>query len=194
MNSSTLSRNQILIGLGLAALMAATRGQQFAPLGQHLPDATLAVFFLAGFYLRSGWGFAAMFGLATVIDLVAVGWGGVSGVCLTSAYAFLIPAYGAVWAAGRWYAGRHRDVASTLPLLAGVLVAGGLVSELFASGGFYWFSGLFAAPAVSEFAGRLVAYLPQTLLGLIAYVGIAGIAHLGIKRALGAGSQGIAAR
>ncbi len=55
MTPSTDSRSRIPIGLALAALMAGTRGQRFAPLAHHLPDASLAVFFLAGLSLRSIW-------------------------------------------------------------------------------------------------------------------------------------------
>jgi hypothetical protein len=181
MTASAETRSHVLIGLALAALMAATRGQQFAPLGQHLPDASLAVFFLAGFYLRSAWGFAGLFAFATLIDLAAIGWGGVSGYCLTPAYWLLVPAYGAVWGAGRWYAGSHRESVSTLPALAGALLVGGLASELFASGGFYLFSGRFADVSLVGFAHSLVDYLPGTLLALFAYVGMAAIIHLSLS-------------
>jgi hypothetical protein len=174
------TRSRMLTGLALAALMAATRGQQFAPLGQHLPDASLAVFFLAGFYLRSAWGFVGLFAFATLVDLGAIGWGGVSGYCLTPAYWLLVPAYGAVWGAGRWYAVRHRESVSTLPVLAGALLAGGMAAELFASGGFYLFSGRFADLSLVGFAHSLVDYLPGTLLALSAYVGMAAIVHLSL--------------
>lgn len=190
MTASPESRYPILIGLALAATMAATRGQQLAPLGHHLPDATLAVFFLAGFYLRPAWVLPALFGVAAAIDIIAVGWGGVSSYCLTPAYGFLLPAYGAVWAAGRWYAGRHEDAARTLPVLAGALLAGGLAAELLASGGFYLFSGRFETLSLAELLGRLATYLPQTLFDLVAYVGAAGIIHLVSKRALAGGGAG----
>ena len=55
MTPITDSRSRILIGLALAAPMAATREQRFAPLAHHLPDASLAVFFLAGLSPRSIW-------------------------------------------------------------------------------------------------------------------------------------------
>lgn len=180
MTLSNHTRSRVLIGLALAALMAATRGQQFAPLGQHLPDASLAVFFLAGFYLRSGWGFLGLFAFATLIDLTAIGWGGVSGYCLTPAYWLLVPAYGSVWAAGRWYARRHRDTASTLPVLGVALLAGGLAAELFASGGFYLFSGRFAEISLVGFAHSLVDYLPGTLLALFLYVGLGALVHFSL--------------
>ncbi len=190
MTTTSDMRSRLLIGLALAALMAATRGQQFAPLGQHLPDASLAAFFLAGFYLRGVWAFVALFALGTAIDLAAIGWGGVSGYCLTPAYWMLVPAYGAVWGAGRWYAGRHRDSAATLPTLGAALLAGGLGAELFASGGFYLFSGRFADVSLLGFAYSLVSYLPGTLVALFAYVGMAAIVHLSLASRTAAGGVG----
>jgi hypothetical protein len=174
------ARSRLLIGIALAALMAATRGQQFAPLGQHLPDASLAVFFLAGLYLGGLRVFLALFALATLIDLTAIGWGGVSGYCLSPAYWLLIPAYGSVWTAGRWFGRRHQVSVPSLPVLAGVLLVGGLAAEAFASGGFYLFSGRFAEPSLVGLAHSLVDYLPGTLLALFAYVGIAALVHLSL--------------
>ena len=196
MTTTPDTRSRLLIGLALAALMAATRGQQFAPLGQHLPDASLAVFFLAGFLLRGrapgGIGiFAALFALATAIDLAAIGWGGVSSYCLTPAYWMLVPAYGAAFGIGRWYAGRHEDSLSTLPLLAGALLTAGLLAELFASGGFYLFSGHFADVSAVGFGHSLVDYLPGTLAALFVYVGLAAAVQLSLSPVrLGAGRVG----
>ena len=189
MTSSLDSRTRILIGLALAALMAATRGQAFAPIGQHLPDASLAVFFLAGFYLVGrGAGqalgvFAALFALATAIDLMAIGWGGVSGYCMTPAYWMLVPAYGAAFGIGRWYAGRHQDSAATLPLLVAALLVAGLAAELFASGGFYLFSGRFESLSAEGLGHALTDYLPGTLGALFLYVGLAAAAHLSLLSA-----------
>lgn len=174
------ARSRFLIGIALAALMAATRGQQLAPLGQHLPDASLAVFFLAGLYMGRLRIFGVLFAFATLIDLTAIGWGGVSGYCLTPAYWLLVPAYGSVWAAGRWYARHHRESVSTLPVLAVALLAGGLAAELFASGGFYLFSGRFAEVSLIGLGHSLVDYLPGTLVGLFAYVGFATLVHLSL--------------
>ena len=177
MSDTTESRSQILIGLALAALMAATRGQEFAPLGQHLPDASLAAFFLAGFYLRPAWVFAALFALATVIDVTAIGWGGVSAYCLSPAYWLLVPAYATLWGAGRWYRTLHRPDFSTLPRLGALLIGAGVLAEAFASGGFYLLSGHFE-PSLVGVGYSLVSYLPGTLMALFAYVAVGAIAHL----------------
>ncbi len=182
MTDTAESRTQILIGLALAALMAATRGQEFAPLGQHLPDATLAAFFLAGFYLRPAGVFAALIGLVSVIDLTAIGWGGVSAYCLSPAYWMLIPAYAALWGAGRWYRTLHRPDLSSLPRLGALLIGAAMLAEAFASGGFYLLSGRFE-PSLLGLGYSLVSYLPGTLAALFAYVAAAALAHLGLTSA-----------
>lgn len=189
MTDTTQSRSRFLILLALAGLMAATRGQQFAPLGQHLPDASLAVFFLAGFYLRARWVPLGLFALATVIDLTAIGWSGVSGYCLSPAYGMLVPAYGSLWALGRWYQTRHRPDLATLPLLGAVLLIGGVAAEAFASGGFYLLSGRFE-PSLVGLGHSLVSYLPGTLAALIGYVGLAALAHLALNPRPAAGHAG----
>ena len=170
------SRNQLVIGIALAALMAATRGQHFATL-HSLPGASLAVFFLAGVYLRPAWALPALLALTWFLDFAAFTWGGASGFCLTPAYVFLLPAYGSLWLAGRWYAARHRFAWATLMPLAAAVFIGAAVCELFSSGGFYFFSGRFAEPTLNEFGARLAKYFPSYLGSLAFYVGIAAAVH-----------------
>jgi hypothetical protein len=170
------SRNQLFIGLGLAALMALTRSHHFAGL-HHLPEASWAVFFLAGVYLSRAWAFPALCLGAAAVDYVSIAYGGTSGFCVTPAYAMLVPAYGALWLAGRWYAEHHRDAITTLLPLVGSVLVGAVLAELFSSGGFYLFSGYFAAPSLAEFAARVALYFPAYLGALALYVGIAALAH-----------------
>ncbi len=173
----TLStRNQIAVGLALAAALTLTRGQHFATL-HSLPGASWAVFFLAGVYLRPLWALPALLALTWFLDFAAFTWGGASGFCLTRAYAFLLPAYASLWLAGRWYAARHRFAWATLAPLAAAAVTGAAVCELFSSGGFYFFSGRFAEPALIEFGARLAKYFPSYLGSLTFYVGLAAAVH-----------------
>jgi len=192
MNEKT-DRHTALIALALALLMAATRSDHFA--GQlHLPDASTAVFFLVGVYLRPMWIAAALLVEAAFIDYVAITFGGVSSFCISPAYGFLLPAYGALWLAGRWYAARHRFALMSLLPLAASVVIGGVVSELFSSGGFYFFSGRFE-PNFAEFGARIARYFPSSLATLAFYVAVAAIVHTALgavrlsgtreKRALG---------
>lgn len=175
--NDTTSKNFWPIALGLAVLMAATRSHHFASV-THLPDASWAVFFLAGFYLRPLWVFPALLGLAAVSDYVGIAWFGVSDFCVSQAYVFLLPAYGALWLAGRWYARHYRFRASTLPILALALLAGATVCELLTSGGFYFFSGRFEETSFAEFGARLVKYFPYALEGIALYIAAAILVHV----------------
>lgn len=179
------NRNQILIGAVLALLLIATRGQHFATL-HSLPGASWAVFFLAGVYLRPVWVLPATLAFIWGLDFSPHLFSGASlaeivnggrAFCLTPAYFFLLPAYAALWFAGRWYAGRHRFAWRTLLPLGAAACASAAVCELFSSGGFYFFSGRFAEPTLGEFATRLMTYFPRYLQSLAFYVGLAAVVH-----------------
>jgi hypothetical protein len=183
------TRQQIFVTLGLALLMLTTRGEHLAAVG-FLPDASWAIFFLAGAYLRSSWAFWGFNALALALDLAAVGWGGVSAFCLSPAYVLLLPAHAALWAGGRWYAARHRSAWSTLfPLGASLLVAV-VAAELLASGGFYLVSGRFADTSVAGLGERLLTYFPSSLEALAFYVGLAAVMHVGVALTAGWARRG----
>lgn len=183
-------KQQLLIAGGLALFMAVTRSPQ-VPGSDLLHTGSWAAFFAAGFYLRSGLAFPAFLGLAFALDAVALGWGGVSSYCLTPAYAMLIPGYGCLWAAGRWYVGRYRfGWGAVAPLIAAAAV-GGLGCEAFASGGFYWLSGRFADPSLGEFALREARYFPAYLATLLGWLGVAAVVHASLAAIRGrAGAAG----
>lgn len=173
----TLSnRNQVTIGLVLVLMMVITRGHHFATLS-HLPGASWAVFFLAGFYLRSSWVLPGFLALTWMLDFASFTWGGGSGFCLTQAYVFLLPAYAALWFSGHWYAKQYRFEWRTLMPFVGAVLLGSAVCELFSSGGFYFFSGRFVETSFVEFGGRLIKYYPSYLQSLAFYVGIAAVVH-----------------
>jgi hypothetical protein len=171
------TRHQIVIGVALVVLMVATRGHHFPTVKNLLPSASWAVFFLAGVYLRPAWILAALFGLAAFLDFAAVNWQGISDFCVSPAYIALIPAYGALWFAGRWFAGRYSFRPATLLLLAGSALVGTIVCELISSGSFYFFSGRFPETTLAEFGARLVKYAPHGLLSMAFWIGLAALAH-----------------
>lgn len=170
-------RTQLWIALALIALMAATRGHHIATL-THLPSATLAIFFLAGFYVRRAWFFVALLAEAALIDFSAITYGGVSSFCVTPAYSFLIPAYGSLWLAGKWFASRYQFALSALAPFAGSLLVSASISELFSSGGFYFFGGRYADPTLAIFGERLMKYFPHQLSNLAFWIGIALAIHV----------------
>lgn len=175
----TLSaRTQFLIGTLLTILMIATRDHHFISLNS-LPGATWAVFFLAGVYLRNAWSLVGFLALSWVLDFAAYAWGGSSiNYCITPAYIFLLPAYSALWFAGRWYAGHHQFAWRTLLPLAAATLVGAVACELFSSGSFYLFSGRIATPSMAGFLSQEMDYFPAYLQSLVFYVGIASIVHV----------------
>jgi hypothetical protein len=177
-------RTQIAIGIVLAILMASTRGYHFVAL-ELLPSASWAVFFLAGLYLRPFWMFPALLAEAAVLDFSAITWGGVSDFCVSPAYGFLLPAYGVLWLAGRWYAGHHHERMTTLFPLAASLCVGAAVCELISSGSFYFFSGRFEQTSMMELASRFLEYFPRSISSVAFYVGITGILHVVFSAATG---------
>lgn len=170
-------RQQLAIGTSLVLMMALTRSHHWASL-HALPDASWAIFFLAGLYLRPRWFVPALMLEAALVDYLAIAVGGVSGFCVSPAYGFLIPSYAALFLAGRVYAGRHRQSWSALPWLLGCALVGAVLAELFSSGGFYFFSGRFAEPSLAGFVPRLTAYFPAMLSSMALYLGLAALVHV----------------
>ena len=175
MNKLPLSR-PLPVGLALAALMLLTRSHHFAS-AVHLPDASWAVFFLAGALLPGWRPLAALLGLAGAVDYLAITFGGVSAFCVSPAYVALIPAYGALYGAGRWYARGHAPTLSSLPRFVAAALVGTTACELLSSGAFFFFSGRFAEPTLAEFGVRLVRYFPLALQGMALYLAAAVIVY-----------------
>ena len=182
----TLSKsNQIIIGLMLAALVITTRGEHFASIN-YLPSASLAVFFLAGLYLRPALVFPALLALCAGLDFYSITFAGTSSFCVTPAYGFLLPAYGVMWLAGRWFAKHYSfGTGAILPLIGSVSIAA-TVSELFSSGGFYFLGGRYADPSLAVFGERLMKYFPHQLENLGFWLGVAMVVHVAFVLASGA--------
>lgn len=171
-------RLQIAIGLALTLLMLLTRSHHWA--GIHsLPDASWAIFFLLGVYVRALWVVPALIAASVAIDYAAITWGGVSDFCVSPAYWLLIPAYLALFAGGRFYARGHR-LSLRLARLVGVALAVVAVAELLTSGGFYFFSGRFAEPTLAGFVPRFATYFPHMLGTFMLYLGAAAAVHVAL--------------
>jgi len=161
----------------LSAVMLVTRTHSLSEV-VHLPDTSLASFFAAGYYIRTRAAFPAMFALGFAIDLVMIRLLGTPDFCFTLAYAMLVPAYGVMWAAGRWAHGRLAPRPAALPALLATVCRASLAAEIIASGGFYAFSGRFADPTLAGFSVRLLHYYPYTLLAALTWTGAAIASHV----------------
>jgi hypothetical protein len=179
----------------LALVMLATRINHFGA----VPDASWALFFIAGFYLR-GWGriaFPLLMALAVAIDYVVITGQGIpfwSHYCISTAYLFLLPSYAAPWLGGAWLRRRYEGAGlREAGLLAGSSLVAASACFLVSNGSFYWIS---ANVPQRTFGGWLqnmgdwyLSYLGTTLV----YVGIAAVLHVLAVQALRALSGGAGA-
>src|ERR1700682_330931 len=94
------ARSERIAILSLTVLMAATRIEHFGA-GRIAPDASTAVFFLAGLLIGNPLWLLAFLAEALLLDLTAIKVVGVEAVCVTLGYGLMIPAYGALWLSAR---------------------------------------------------------------------------------------------
>jgi hypothetical protein len=165
-----------LLPAALALLMLATRFDHFGS-SVNLPDASLAAFFLAGFYLRGRFVFPLLMTEAALIDYIAIAHFGVSDFCVSPAYVFLIPAYAAAWTAGLWLRGKAGWEWATLPRLAAAWFVGAALAFLLSDGSFYWLSGRYAEPHAGQYIGLAAQYFLPYLSGPFLYVALAAALH-----------------
>ena len=156
----------------LALTMLATRFHHFGD-ALHLPDASLALFFIAGLGIATVWAFPLLIVEACAIDWVATSVGGVSDWCLSPAYWFLLPTYACLWFGGRWYAQRHVYAPRTLLPLTGSVIVTSSLAFIISNAGFYAFSGRFPEMSWSEYAARVAQYYPPYVLIACAYIAAA---------------------
>jgi len=169
MDAKRLFHSELAIACALAALMAATRFHHFGSALQ-LPDASLAVFFLGGLYLRRALAFGAYAGLAALVDYMAIAHVGVSDWCVTPAYAFLLPTYACLWWAGVWCSKHERRGWRRYPRLAGALLVATVFAFLISNASFYGLSDYFGELSLAEYAARVARYFPPYFASTVAYV------------------------
>jgi len=174
---TTPSRNVdwLLLPL-LAFVMLATRMDHFGS-AVAMPDASLALFFLAGFALRKPlWAgriaFPALCILAAAIDYRAIAIQGVSSFCVTPAYGFLLPTYFAMWWAGRQSALLPLDSGTGWLRLAAFSCLGVSLAFLISNGSFYLFSGHVAAPNLADYGAGVMRYFPRYGLYSLGYIAL----------------------
>ena len=178
-----LQKRQIGIFAALVLLMAATRFYSHFGSAVSLPDASLAVFFLAGFYLaRLAWPAAVAFVFLLLaaggVDYYAIAIRGVSDECISPAYWFLIPTYACLWYAGRWFAARQQMSWASLGLLAAVAWGSTTAAFLISNTSFYLLTALVPNPSLLQYAKGIVEYYPPYLLCTLLYLACATVLHV----------------
>lgn len=159
----------------LAVLMVATRVEHFGG-SVNLPDASLAVFALAGWVGAGPAAFFALLVLAAGIDYWAVTFGGIAADCFTPAYPALALVYGVLFAFGRWAALRPLGLVSAAGITATLALAF-LISNL----SFFWFSGLYPDMALRDYVSATWRYAPSYVGYGLAYVLIGVAAASGVS-------------
>ncbi|WP_372015682.1 hypothetical protein [Pseudoxanthomonas sp. 10H] len=182
----TANTSRLFILSVLALLMAASRAHVFDHFSP--PDASWAVFFIAGFHLR-GWGrwaFPLLMALAVGVDWYVITGQGIdfwNHYCVSAAYWFLVPAYAAMWAGGAWlrrgYAGAGWDA---LGRLAAAFVVSVLACHLLAQGSFYWISDSVTDPTFAGWWKNYTDWLAPYLVTAGVYVGIAAALQVAAER------------
>ena len=161
----------------LIFLMAATRFHHFGSVS-FLPDASVAVFFLAGLYIMAGTAdgqategngilqffsgglmiFLLLIFEAGLIDYVAINYGGVSDWCVTPAYLLLIPTYAVMFFAGKWCAHFNPFTMPGAVKMAGTLFVAATLAFLVSNGSFYLLSGRYEEMSWLLYAERIATY------------------------------------
>ena len=170
----------------LALLMAVTR-EHHSTLHHFdaLPDASWAIFFLAGFWLRGAgrWAFPLLMAEAVLIDYLVISGQGLdfwSHYCVSVAYWFLIPSYFSLWLGGSWLAKRQLGLSlKTLGLAVATLLLSWCACYLISNGSFYWLSNSVPLPrSVAAWTANLGDWYLPFLETTVVYVVIGAVLHV----------------
>ncbi|MGZ4956693.1 MAG: hypothetical protein ACXV8Q_16445 [Methylobacter sp.] len=151
----------------LIALMVLTRFHHFGDV-LHLPDASLAVFFFAGFYRKKAL-FPFLLVLAGLIDTIAIA-NGTSSWCMSPAYVFLIPTYVIMWFAGRYCSAFKSLKPTELLMQFGVITLAASAAFAISNGSFYVLSGRYLDLSWGQYFSRVAMYYPPYVSSALIYM------------------------
>ena len=152
--------------ISLIALMILTRFEHFGG-ALHLPDASLAVFFFAGFYRKKALlGF--LLSLAALIDVIALQ-NGTSSYCISPAYVFLIPTYSVMFLAG-YYCAKFKSLSlSSLGIQLSTVFLAASVAFGISNYSFYLLAGQFDDLSLSQYAERVAQFYTPYVGSVLLY-------------------------
>ena len=160
------TKQTVGIAVVFSLILWATRGQHVASM-MSLPDATWAIAFMLGFLL-SPILFLIVLVQAFVIDYLAMG-----NYLFNFAYAALIPAYLALWLAGRWLRQHYEQQGFRINQFVVALIGGVAICELISSGAFYFQKSNASLLGFVEIFGT---YFFGNLFFTLCYVAVASLA------------------
>ena len=162
------------------ALMVLTRFHHFGDV-LHLPDASLAVFFFAGFYRKKAL-FIFLLIMAGLIDFIAIT-NGTSSWCVSPAYIFLIPTYVVMWLAGRYYSAFKSLKMTELAVQFGMVTLATSTAFAISNGSFYLLSGRYTDLSWGQYFARVAQYYPPYVGYTLCYA-VAGLSIVKLFNAL----------
>jgi hypothetical protein len=166
------SRKERIAVILLTVFMAATRIEHF---NQIVPDASTAIFFLAGLLIGNPLWLVAFLAEALALDITAIQVVGVDPACITFGYAMMIPAYAALWLAPRFLRENFKPDLLNFTKLTLSCVAGLAVFFVFSNVGYYFGGGYSTSMGFAEYANRVAQYFPHYLTSTLIY-SAAGVA------------------
>ena len=154
----------------LTLLMLATRTHHFPSLN-NLPSASIAIFFLAGMYLRNMKAFWFFYVLSIAIDLGSSYYRGSFGDCITTSYPALVLSYAAMFTAGYFTKPDWQQNALLINLakVAIALFIASSIAFLISNGSYYLLSGKFDV-SWAEYTARVDKYYFKSISNPIFYV------------------------
>jgi len=179
----------------LTLLMLATRTHHFASLN-HLPSASIAIFFLAGMYLRNIKAFWFFYILTITIDLASSYYRGQFGDCITTSYPALVLGYAAMFTAGFYSRPNWEQSAWQINIIKVALALFFASSAAFfiSNGSYYALSGKFPVLSWAEYASRVDKYFFKSISNPVFYVVSAividfTVSHFLVKKAINANNS-----
>lgn len=169
----------------LSFLMLATRTHHFASFNQ-LPSASIAIFFLAGMYLRNIKAFWFFYILTLTIDLASSYYRGQFGDCITTSYPALVLSYAAMFTAGYYTRPNWQQSAwqnNIIKVALGLFVASS-IAFFISNGSYYALSGKFPELSWAEYATRVDKYYFRSISNPVFYVISAIVIDFTISRFL----------
>jgi len=177
-NTRVMNRSNFMIFIGLLALMALTR-TEYPDFSVIIPDASWAVFLLAGFFLRQARYFIIFALAAWGLDIFAFRADLAAAYCFTPGYIALVFTWMALWFGGRLV---NADSARAPLLLTAVALPTAFVAFVISNLGYYLYSVYGETMTAMEYSIAIAKYLPWFEATTAAYASLVSASIWGVRQ------------
>lgn len=177
-NTSVMNRSNLIIFIGLLALMALTR-TEYPGFSVIIPDASWAVFLLAGFFLRQARYFIVFALAAWGLDIYAFRTDLAAAYCFTPGYIALVFTWMALWFGGRLV---NTDSPRAPLLLTAIALPTAFVAFVISNLGYYLYSVYGETMTAVEYSIAVAKYLPWYEATTVAYTGLISASAWGVRQ------------